>query len=108
MTKKLSDLLQSLLKAVGIIKNDRIDVGGELAQLKVIRERLELAKSQQGEIIADAECAKLDNDVDLQEALREIEAEYAEKNKAEDATIKEAEDIIDEADEWLSMFPSKK
>ena len=32
----------------------------------------------------------------------------AELNKLEDAKIEEAEGIIEEADEWLSVFPSKK
>lgn len=108
MTKKFSDIVQAFLKAVGIIKDGQIDVGKQLKELKAIRERLELAKQQQSETIAGAECTKLDNDVDKQEAIREIEAEYEELNKLEDAKIEEAEGIIEEADEWLSMFPSKK
>lgn len=104
----VKDYTKKFLNALDSSKPRTINVSDELKQIKKIRDRLQLAKQQQSETIAEAECTKLNNDVDMQESIREIEAECAELNKMEDAKIEEAEGIIEEADEWLSMFPSKK
>lgn len=104
----LSNLLQRIFKLVGLYPEDLIDVGKELTQLKKVKERLELAKKQQSEIVAESECNKLRNEVEMQEIVRELEAEYAELNQEEDLVIGAAEDAIEEAEEWLAMFPTKK
>lgn len=101
---KLSQFINALFSC----NTHVVDVSKELSQLKQTKARLELSKKQQAEIIAEAECNKLHNEVEMQEIIREIQAEYAESNKEEDAAIENSEDIIEDVDQWLAMFPTKK
>lgn len=105
MPKFITKLLSLVTKN---ITNDLVDVGETLKQLKSVKERLELAKKQQAEIVAQAECNKLQNVVAKEERIRRIEDEYVTLNQEEDLAIGMAEDEIEEAEEWLAMFPTKK
>ena len=105
MPKFITKLLSPVTKN---ITNDLVDVGETLKQLKSVKERLELAKKQQAEIVAQAECNKLQNVVAKEERIRRIEDECVTLNQEEDLAIGMAEDEIEEAEEWLVMFPTKK
>lgn len=102
MIKLIEALLAKLFN-----RTTKIDVTAELKKLKDTRDRLNLAVEQNTDVILEHECNKLELEEELSDAIKDLNEAHDVAVKEEDAKIKDAEKLIDEAQDWLKMFPSK-
>lgn len=98
--------LAALLKKI-LVTDNIVDVETELLAFRKTQDRLKLAVEQQMDKIAESESEKLELDVELQDEIKRLEAEHKTNIAVEDANIKASEEIIDEAEAWLDIFPKK-